>query len=305
MSPLSGRCRQRRLGSRIARTAWAAWLVVLLVLSTCTLSRSVSATAPSPRSAPSSPAATLSPAASPSAPAITWKPKVALSFTSDDGVSRADRSFIRSALRQAVRLFPYPHSVDARKPTVAVFIHSTNGEMTRPNEIAEVRTQSIHVFVGTKGWRDATAIQRRQAMFHEWVHVLQQLEASAIAGPVWLTEGTAEWAAWDAMARLGFVERRDIRAFEVQAARSIDPDRKLRRLEGQAFYERDREGRNYALAYLAVDLLHPRRGWRTIIRFYASFQDGWEKAFADAFGVSLTRFYRKFERSRAAGFPAA
>jgi hypothetical protein len=263
----------------------------------------VTATAPSPRPAPSSPALAPSPAATPSASAITWKPNVGFSFTSDDGVSRADRSFIRNALRQAVRLFPYPHRVDARKPTVAVFIHSTNGEMTRPNEIAEVRTQSIHVFVGTKGWRGAGPIQQRQAMFHEWVHVLQQLEASAIASPVWLIEGTAEWAAWDAMARLGFVERSDIRAFEVQAARSIDPDRRLRRFESQAFYEHDREGRNYALAYLAVDFLHPRRGWRTIIRFYASFVDGWQNAFADAFGVSLTRFYPKFERSRAAGFP--
>jgi hypothetical protein len=89
-----------------------------------------------------------------------------------------------------------------------------------------------------------------------------------------------------------------------QIASGVDRDRRLKGMEGQNFYRHDPDGRDYALAYTAVESLDPGRGWRTIIAYYRSLGSGvlWQTAFRRAFKVSVTRFYRSFEASRAAVF---
>jgi hypothetical protein len=231
---------------------------------------------------------------------------VRLTFDYEEGVGSDDKALVRSALRQAIPLFPYPHRRAPRKATIAVFVHSGNSELLQPNEIAEVRRQSVHVFVGGDGWRDSTSLQRRQAMFHEWVHIVQQLEAPYGLGPVWLTEGSAEWAAWDALIRKGFVSRSSVEDLYVRGAEHVDRDRKLKNLEGQRFYRADPNGLDYALGYVAVDVLHPAKGWRTIVTYYMALGDGyhWQEDFRSVFGISVARFYRTFETARANGFPS-
>jgi hypothetical protein len=221
-------------------------------------------------------------------------------------VGSADRALVRSALKQAVRLFPYPHLRAPRPALIAVFVHSRNREMSRPNEIAEVRIRSIHVFVGSDGWKGSSPVQRRQAMFHEWVHIIQQLEAPVRSAPVWLVEGTAEWSSWDAIFRLGLASRSLIRGLAEQAASLIDLARTLHRLEGERFYRNDPDARNYTLGYLAIDFLHPGRGWRTIVSFFRTVGAGstWRAAFRRVFKISVSRFYRTFEADRAEGFAA-
>ena len=245
-----------------------------------------------------------SPPPSPTLPPIIWKPQIKLSFDYEQGVDPGDRTLIRGALRQAVHLFPYPHRRAPRPALIAVFVHSGNGELLRPNEIAEVRRQSVHVFAGGDGWRKSNSVQRRQAMFHEWVHIVQQLESPYGLGPVWLTEGSAEWAAWDAMIRKGLASRSSIEDLYVRGAQLAAPDRKLKELEGQRFYRNDPDGLDYALGYVAVDFLNPARGWRTIVSFYRALGDGyhWREDFRSVFGISVTRFYRSFEGDRASGF---
>jgi hypothetical protein len=121
---------------------------------------------------------------------------------------------------------------------------------------------------------------------------------------VWLVEGSAEWAAWDAIFRLDLASRSTIGHVLAQIAAGVDRDRRLKEMEGQNFYKHDPDGSDYALAYTAVESLHPSRGWRTIISYYRSLGNGvlWQTAFRRAFKVSVTRFYRSFEASRAARF---
>jgi hypothetical protein len=279
----------------------AAALAVLALLAACTAT-------PPPVTAgnPSSlaPIPSVSPPPPPALPPIIWKPQVRLSFDYEEGVTSADRSLVRSALRQAIPLFPYPHRRAPRKALIAVFVHSGNRELLRPNEIAEVRRQSIHVFVGGDGWRNSTLVQRRQAMFHEWVHIVQQLESPFGVGPVWLIEGSAEWAAWDAMIRKGLASRSSVEELYTRGALLADPDRRLKGLEGRGFYRDDPDGLDYALGYVAVDVLDPARGWRTIVSFYRALGDGyhWREDFRSVFGISVPRFYRSFEAERAKGF---
>jgi hypothetical protein len=286
---------------RIVRVSGAA-LASLFLLASCTGAPPlIAGKSPTASVAPS-----VSPAPSPSLPPITWNPQVKLSFDYEKGVGSSDRSLIRSALRQAVHLFPYPHRRAPRPALVAVFVHSGNGELLRPNEIAEVRRQSVHVFAGGDGWRNSNSLQRRQAMFHEWVHIVQQLESPYGLEPVWLTEGSAEWAAWDAMIRKGLASRTSVEDVYVRGARLADRDRELKELEGERFYRNDPDGLDYALGYVAVDLLHPARGWRTIVTYYQALGDGyhWRADFRTVFGISVTRFYRSFEADRANGFPS-
>jgi hypothetical protein len=228
-----------------------------------------------------------------------------LAFDYEKGVGADDKALVRSALRQAIPLFPYPHRRAPRKATIAVFVHSGNNELLRPNEIAEVRRQSVHVFVGGEGWRGSTLVQRRQAMFHEWVHIVQQLEAPFGLGPVWLTEGSAEWAAWDAMIRKGLASRGSIENLYTQGADLVDRARRLKNLEDQRFYRNDPDGLDYALGYMAIDVLDPARGWRTIVTYYRALGDGyhWRQDFRTVFGISVNQFYRTFEAARANGFP--
>lgn len=276
-------------------------LVVLLVLSSCTGSSPTvehpSSLAPRPSISPPHPVRT---------PGITWKPQVSLSFEFDHDVTSSNRAFIRGALRHAVRLFPYPHRRMRTPAGIAVFVHSGNGDMTRPNEIAEVRRQSIHVFVGSEGWRDSGSVQRREAMYHEWVHIVQQLETPIAIGPVWLVEGSAEWSGWDAVIRQGLATASVLRNLDKQVAALVNPSKTLKSMEGQRFYRNDPDGRDYALAYLAVDFLHPRDGWRTIVGFYYRLGIGypWTSEFRRAFKISVTHFYRSFEADRAKGFAA-
>jgi hypothetical protein len=283
--------------SRLSTTA----LALVLFLSSCTGSTAPTtghpvslAPLPGPTSAPPTPKLAT----------LTWKPQIRVSFDFDEGVSSSDKALIRSSIKQARGLFPYPHLRLVRPALVAVFVHKRNGEMTRPNEIAEVRRQSVHVFVGGDGWKNSDALQRREAMFHEWVHIVQQLESPFRPGPVWLVEGSAEWAAWDAIFRLHLASRSTIGHMLAQIATGVDPDRKLKEMEGQNFYRHDPDGRDYALAYTAVESLDPSRGWRTIIAFYRALGNGdlWQTAFRRAFKTSVTRFYRSFEASRASGF---
>jgi hypothetical protein len=279
----------------------AAAIVLALLLSSCTGSTAPAtghpvslSPLPSPTSAP--PIAKVS--------SIIWRPQIRVSYDFEDAVSSSDRTLIRSSIKQARGLFPYPHVRLVRPTLVAVFVHTGNGEMTRPNEIAEVRRQSVHVFVGGDGWKNSDSLQRREAMFHEWVHIVQQIESPFRPGPVWLIEGSAEWSAWDAIFRLGLASRSTVGNLLAQIAAQVDRDRKLKEMEGQLFYRNDPDGRDYGLAYVAVESLHPSRGWRTIIAYYRSLGTGvlLQTAFRRAFKISVTRFYRSFEESRATGF---
>jgi hypothetical protein len=294
--------RQAARGLRRILSRSAAALAVAVLLASCTGAPTPQVTVGNPSSV--APLPSVSPPPSPSLPPIIWKPQVKLTFDYEEGVRPDDKALVRSALKQAVPLFPYPHRRAPRRALIAVFVHAGNGEIRRPNEIAEVRRQSVHVFVGGDGWRSSTPLQRRQAMFHEWVHIVQQLEAPFGLGPVWLTEGSAEWAAWEAMIRKGLASRSSIEDLYVRGAQLVDRDRKLKNLEGQRFYRSDPDGLDYALGYEAVELLHPARGWKTIVTFYQALGDGyhWREDFRSVFGISVTRFYRTFEADRASGF---
>jgi hypothetical protein len=144
---------------------------------------------------------------------------------------------------------------------------------------------------------------------HEYVHVLQG-EHGCLQSPLgehfrWIVEGMAEEVSWRALVAAG-------RTTEAQVERHIRDDGALDpNLEPLQLYERD-GGRDpeYALWHVAVRRLlgeavasgsAPRARPELALR---RFCDGiaarrpWRDAFERSFGVSVARFYARFERWR-------
>ena len=101
---------------------------------------------------------------------------------------------------------------------------------------AEAGSENIFVFTSSRGWDQASDMNRLKTMTHEYFHVLQfhllgsglareitttppdQLRAS---GPTWLMEGAAELVGYSAVADSGFQSIREIKKQQLQEARSV------------------------------------------------------------------------------------
>ena len=123
-------------------------------------------------------------------------------------------------------------------------------------------------------------------------------------GPRWLTEGTAEYFAYRAMDAGGefdyATERGSKRGFVWKAQLA---DKPLEEMETKEGYE-GVPGK-YKHFLLAAELLASYVGEEAPLRFHMLQQPGitWQKAFKEAFGMTVEEFYVLFEEHRATGFP--
>lgn len=123
---------------------------------------------------------------------------------------------------------------------------------------------------------------------HEYFHVLQyELAGVRPWGPHWLVEGSATYAeeAYDG---------------DLEFRRAIAP-------AGASFVSsiRETESANsvrlhYHLGFLAADWLVGHAGEHSLLQYYRLLpdHDGWEDAFAAAFGLTIEEFYEQFEVHR-------
>ena len=124
---------------------------------------------------------------------------------------------------------------------------------------------------------------------HEYFHVLQwQAALGTPSGPGWLLEGAATYMEELYDGELEF-RRRIAPARAAQVGSLSDP--------GMA----DQVALNYHLGFLAADWLVQRGGEKSLIEFYRQLpvHDGWEEAFAEAFGLTVEEFYEAFAHHRA------
>jgi hypothetical protein len=136
---------------------------------------------------------------------------------------------------------------------------------------------------------------------HELIHFWQKDIGSPRdgAGPMWLLEGAAELLAYQAVIGAGLATPADTRAYSL---RRVEPDTpSLQSMERRAS---DPSQFSYPLSFLAVELLVGdgapaalREYWRGLARGKA-----WEVSFAEAFAITPTEFYARFEEYRRHGF---
>ncbi len=163
------------------------------------------------------------------------------------------------------------------------------------------------VFTGAASWLANPEWARIKILAHEAFHVMQYefagvhaLEAEAdqvpAIGPQWLTEGSAEYVAHEAIAAAGLVQMAQVRNGWIARTKTLTTP--LRSRETSNGFFADNEG--YQISPLAIDFLRsgplrrpahdlPRldRPWRAV-----------DAAFAAAFGKSVDGFYAEFEAYR-------
>ena len=151
----------------------------------------------------------------------------------------------------------------------------------------------VKVLPPVAGWcyagGDFIALGHPSCAAHEYFHVLQwQAALGTPSGPGWLLEGAATYMEELYDGELEF-RRRIAPARAAQVGSLSDP--------GMA----DQVALNYHLGFLAADWLVQRGGEKSLIEFYRQLpvHDGWEEAFAEAFGLTVEEFYEAFALHRA------
>ncbi|MEK7441599.1 MAG: collagenase, partial [Chloroflexota bacterium] len=110
-------------------------------------------------------------------------------------------------------------------------------------------------------------------------------------GPVWLTEGSAEYFAYRALSNSKLINYSDKRKTILSRASRLSVS--LSDLEThQDFVSYADEG-SYQLGFLAVEYLVTNKGDWSLLKFYKAIGGGttWKTAFKDTFGKSIDDFY--------------
>ncbi len=189
-----------------------------------------------------------------------------ITFLFADGISSSARSEIRREMANIVMAFAGRFGAQASAFTVSV--GDSDPGRARPGFMA----------VRASLW-DAP---------HEYFHVIQyQLANDRPWGPHWLVEGSATYAEEAYDGDLDF--RRAIApagASYVASIRETESANQVRL--------------NYHLGFLAVDWIVGQAGERSLLQYYRLLpsHDGWEEAFAAAFGLTIDEFYERFEMYR-------
>jgi hypothetical protein len=283
------------------RRTLAFLLGVALLTSSCGLVR-IQGSAPSASAEASGPI--------PDRPACAPKP-VRLVFKFDPGTIQADRDLIRDAITKARGYFPLEYPRDARwsyldqhyvcypkqywEPVVTTFTPADD------RRTAEYRPRrGIRIYLGSDGWRNSPPTYRTVITFHEAYHWFQDLASknphSISAGheqPLWMVEGSAEWAGWDAAVHFGsFPSMDEARRLEHGALKTDRADLPKYEFRDADIFDA------YPLFFTAVDELMAAHGGRRAMRAFWEFDtsESWRVFFQDAFGISVKKFYAEFAR---------
>jgi hypothetical protein len=172
---------------------------------------------------------------------------------------------------------------------------------------------AIFVFVGSQGWQNASTLDRRKTMVHEWFHIAQsEVSGRSLGGrddevppggPRWLTEGSAELFAFRILGESGALDY-DARLAQVVAelwTRNPPEPSTLEDWNGMSAFSW-----SYPLSWVAADFLVDGAGLESLHGFYSAVADrSWEEAFAVGFGAPVGDFYEDFRANGPLSQPPA
>jgi hypothetical protein len=242
----------------------------------------------------STPIRNRAPPAKASPPAPKCKPKpVKADFEYAKDLSSSDRAFVRKVSRQAISYFSLRTTNCVKRDPVDVRMYAKGDG----NVVARADYGTIEVYTKSPAWGFLTSGERAQVLFHEWYHVLQRTLSIAPPPPVWLFEGSAEWAGFDAAVHFGYFDSMDFirQLIHYDARRPPAPLDKAK----------PRNPGVYSLYFTSVDfLLREYGGKRRLRQFWQRYNpgDSWKATFRSVFRTKVTTFLEKFEAHREAGF---
>ena len=170
-----------------------------------------------------------------------------------------------------------------------------------------VATPSGILLNASQQWySNATRGLRMKVVAHELIHGFQHrlMGTRSSWGPTWLTEGTAEFLAYRALAEGNILPYSSARETFLESAEIVtQPLRDME--ESSGFQGAGGGGRAYRFIPLAMELLASHSGESSFLTYLTlrGPETAWQETFRTAFGMSVQEFYELFEAHRAAGFP--
>lgn len=164
------------------------------------------------------------------------------------------------------------------------------------------------VFPMSKTWQARPPEERMRTAVHEYFHAVESYLTGTdpfnYTVAAWLYEGTADYAAYHALARYGYYDLAAVHRDRVERTRGIVSP--LSTMEIQRLAEREDLSSMYWFGYLADEMLAEMAGEQAVIRrFWESYPQypGWPLAFKATFGLTVEEFYKRFEAGRSTQFP--
>ena len=247
-----------------------------------------------------------------------------LSWMIGSGVSEQDRE---TAIRAVKLMHDYAVSLglpDVNAPIkfhiyrdqeelVRIYASVTGRTLERSRDLwvtkrntAVATTSGIFLNAGHHWYSKAPRDLRMKVIAHELIHGFQHrlMGTRSSWGPTWLTEGTAEFLAYRALAEGNILPYSSARETFLESAEIVtEPLRDME--ESSGFQGAGGGGRAYRFIPLAMELLASHSGESSFLTYLTlrGPESTWQESFQAAFGMEVEKFYELFEAHRAAGYP--
>lgn len=247
---------------------------------------------PSPASRP--------PPAPPPLPGPGPLPSPGITYRVGTGVGEADTRQIRSGFDIASRYLREELGGDPPRPIIVEIVSETSRFCCSVTKDGNLYFNVAHEQWQRRGMTERDrALDQQKTAAHEYIHTWQShIGCPAARTTMWLSEGVAEYVAWQAMVGAGLISASDARTGQVRNPATFDV--RMRGILQTCERGSSICGEAYSLFYLAVDRLSDRSGVRALRGLCDAVASGlpWSTAFATVFGMSVETFYAEFEAYR-------
>ena len=254
-------------------------------------------------SSPSAPSSTPTPAA-PTTTASSTVTSGVFTFTFPAGMLVSDTTLIQNAITAHASFLQTAFGRTITKPS-RVIASTTDPGCANQGASAFTGISMTTVCVADVGWTAHNTLNKQKILGHElflmlgyemgWLGHPNQDAASAH----WIDEGSAEYAAWQAVASEGLISFAAAKSCMVaQANAMVSPSQNLNTMEtAQGFGIPG----SFQLAMLGMDQLVTPLGLPTLMTYGTAIASGtqWPTAFQNSFGTSTTAFYNQYPTYRA------
>ena len=221
-----------------------------------------------------------------------------ITYSFDHGVSAEDRKYILEADRLSREFLVANLGTDITGH-YSVYVRAATSFSNSSRIARAISRYEVEIYTLHPKWAEYKPFERTKIMCHERFHLVQYelSDQFPVPGPTWLSEGSAEYVAYQAVINEGLTTNDEAKAFHIGKSKSSQQALPtLQSLETDKAWEQTPA---YSLAYIAVELLVSGNAMslRTYFEAFAKKSD-WRSAFKAAFGMSSDSFYQKFEEYR-------
>lgn len=244
----------------------------------------------------------------------------ATNFHYDDGVTAADRKLIEDGVVLGKKYWGDIWNLDVFADTNSQALCSSYMQFNQRGQcnavdsdyLAFVSEYGVFIKVYENDWQRASPGLKTEVVVHEYFHIVQNYLAGRRShgyvprdiGPIWLVEGSADYAAVSVLAREKLYDVEMLRDHAILEARQIRAP--LKNLQTKKDALTAGKSSEYTLGLVAVDfMLQNYGGPENLVKFYDNLglRVLRETAFFETFGIRLDEFYDKFEEHRKKNFP--